>query len=86
MLFYNENGYLFKVLSDELAKNGFSSIRFDFMGSGMSDGYFKDMTFRTELKDAINIIEYAMEIKKEPRQHVPRFHIEILICHLRLHR
>lgn len=61
----NENGYLFKVLSDELAKNGFSSIRFDFMGSGMSDGYFKDMTFRTELNDAINIIEYAMEIKKD---------------------
>lgn len=61
----NENGYLFKVLSDELAANGFSSIRFDFMGSGMSDGYFKDMTFRTELNDAINIIEYAKEIKKD---------------------
>jgi pimeloyl-ACP methyl ester carboxylesterase len=61
----NENGYLFKVLSDELAKNGFSSLRYDFMGSGISDGYFKDMTFRTELKDAINIIEHAMEIKKD---------------------
>lgn len=69
----NENGYLFKFLSDELAKINVSSIRFDFMGSGMSDGYFKDMTFKTELSDARCIIEHVKKIKGDQPLYVLGF-------------
>ena len=60
----NENGYLFKKLSDELLKINISTLRFDFMGSGMSDGEFQDMTFLTECLDAKAILDYALTIKK----------------------
>lgn len=53
----NENGYFFKYLSWELANNGIASLRFDFMGSGDSDGYFKDFTLDTLLSDASCIID-----------------------------
>ena len=59
----NENGYFFKKLAVELAEHNISSIRCDFMGSGMSDGTFDEMTFSTELEDARSIIEYALSIK-----------------------
>lgn len=59
----NENGYLFKELSTILAEHGFSSLRFDFMGSGISDGRFSDMTFLTELSDARAILNYAKSLK-----------------------
>lgn len=58
----NENGYLFKYLSWELANLGIGSLRCDFMGSGDSDGYFKEMTFFTELNDARAIIEEAYKL------------------------
>ncbi len=61
----NENGYFFKQLAVDMASIGFESLRFDFMGSGMSDGTFKEMTFKTELDDARSIIDYALEIKKD---------------------
>ncbi len=57
----NENGYLFKKLTSELEKVNISTIRFDFMGSGMSDGEFKDMTFLTECEDAKAILNYCIK-------------------------
>ena len=57
----NENGFFFKKLASEFAKCGISSIRFDFMGNGMSDGELKDMTFKTECDDARAIIRYCLE-------------------------
>lgn len=61
----NENGYLFKQLSIELAQLGYASLRFDFMGSGDSDGTYEDMTFLTELEDARHIIEKALELNDQ---------------------
>lgn len=61
----NENGYLFKKLSLELSELGYASLRFDFMGSGDSDGTYEDMTFLTELEDARHMIEKALEINKQ---------------------
>ncbi len=58
----NENGYLFKELSTVLKENGYSSLRFDFMGSGISDGRFSEMTFLTELEDARNILKFAKSL------------------------
>lgn len=68
-----ENGYFFKKLSLELQKVGVSTLRFDFMGSGMSDGEFHEMTFSTELEDARSIIEYALSIKKDTPLYVLGF-------------
>lgn len=59
----NENGYLFKELATVLKEHGFSSLRFDFMGSGISDGRFEEMTFLTELDDARAILNYAKSLK-----------------------
>ena len=59
----NENGYLFKELSKVLKEHGFSSLRFDFMGSGISDGRFEEMTFLTELSDARAILNFAKTLK-----------------------
>ncbi|MBQ2892039.1 MAG: alpha/beta fold hydrolase [Bacilli bacterium] len=69
----NENGYFFKVLAEELAKVNVSSIRMDFMGSGMSDGHFDEMTFSTELEDARNILNHALEIKGDTPLYVLGF-------------
>ena len=57
----NENGYLFKQISLEIVKYGYASLRFDFMGSGDSDGEFKDMTFLTEIEDAKELLADLME-------------------------
>jgi len=58
----NENGFLFKTLSLELAECGFASLRFDFLGSGDSDGEFRDITFDSEVMDAEDIIRRAKEL------------------------
>lgn len=59
----NENGYLFKQIASSLKSHGYASLRFDFMGSGISDGEFKEMTFETEVNDAKAIIDYAKSLK-----------------------
>lgn len=59
----NEHGFMFKELAELMAKVNVSSLRFDFMGSGMSDGHFEEMTFFTELEDAKTIVDYAISIK-----------------------
>ncbi|HEY8803820.1 MAG TPA: alpha/beta hydrolase [Clostridium sp.] len=51
--------FIFVKLSRLLERVGIASIRFDFAGSGESDGDFIDMTMGTELKDANNILNYV---------------------------
>ena len=51
--------FTFVKLSRILADNGFASIRFDFAGSGESDGEFINMTLSGELEDAKKILEYV---------------------------
>ena len=58
----NENGYLFKQLTQTLTDNQIATLRYDFMGSGESDGNFEDFTFFTELEDAKHIIEEAFRL------------------------
>ncbi|MCR8844024.1 lysophospholipase [Paenibacillus sp. SC116] len=50
-----EANFMFKRLSDELAKWGYATIRFDFAGSGESDGEFVDMTVSTEVQDMLAV-------------------------------
>ncbi|AUS96698.1 alpha/beta hydrolase [Clostridium thermosuccinogenes] len=54
-----EPHFIFVKLSRLLESKGIASVRFDFGGSGESDGDFVDMTLSGELQDAINILDYA---------------------------
>ncbi len=54
-----ENRFIFARLSRSLEKAGISSIRFDFRGSGNSDGTFEDMTLSSEISDARVVVDYA---------------------------
>jgi uncharacterized protein len=54
-----EPHFIFVKLSRMLEKKGIASVRFDFSGSGESDGEFADMTISKELIDAKNILDYV---------------------------
>lgn len=49
----------FLKISRELEALGIASFRFDFLGSGESDGNFEDMTVLNELAEAETILEYV---------------------------
>lgn len=57
-----ESHFLFVKLSRALEKVGIASVRFDFYGSGESDGSFQEMTPDTEIKDGKAILEYMKSI------------------------
>ncbi|MBA5851503.1 alpha/beta hydrolase [Clostridium sp. cel8] len=54
-----EKHFIFVKLSRMLEKIGIGSVRFDFSGSGESDGEFVDMTILTELQEAKDILNYV---------------------------
>lgn len=51
---------LFVKLAEALAAAGFLALRFDFRGSGDSEGDFEDMTFLGEVSDAGRAIDYLL--------------------------
>ena len=50
---------IFVKLSRKLEKAGIASARFDYRGSGESDGDFIDMTVSGELADAKNVLDFV---------------------------
>lgn len=50
---------MFLKISRALEKEGIASFRFDFLGSGESDGDFEDMTVMSELRQAHTILDYV---------------------------
>lgn len=50
-------GYLFVKLSRALSKQGFSSLRFDFFGSGESSGSFHEMSIDTMISDVGAVVK-----------------------------
>ncbi|SNX54847.1 alpha/beta hydrolase [Thermoanaerobacterium sp. RBIITD] len=58
-----ESHFIFVKLSRKLEEADIGSVRFDFFGSGESDGDFSEMTFSGELEDARHIVEF---VKSEP--------------------
>lgn len=56
-------GFMFVRLSRILEEHNIASIRFDFAGSGESDGDFKAMTLSGEVQDALNIYEYLSSLE-----------------------
>lgn len=49
-------GYLFVKLSRALSEQGFSSLRFDFFGSGESSGTFQEMSIDTMISDLDHVV------------------------------
>lgn len=58
-----ESGRLFVTMARALAKEGFSALRFDFMGSGDSSGEFYEMSPNTEIRDLLAVIAWAKKKK-----------------------
>lgn len=53
---------IFLKLSRRLAAGGTAVLRFDFSGSGESDGDFEEMTFSSEVREAEAIMDYALSL------------------------
>lgn len=52
-----EAHFLFVKAARELCAAGFNVLRFDFRGSGESDGRFRDMTASREIEDALQALQ-----------------------------
>ena len=52
---------MFVKFSRILAQNGIASARFDFSGSGESDGEFCNMTFQKELEEARYLMDHMLQ-------------------------
>jgi len=55
----NEINFVHVELSRLLCQQGIGSVRFDFSGSGESDGRFEDVTVSREVEDALAILDYV---------------------------
>ena len=55
----NEINFVHVELARRLCEHGIASVRFDFAGSGSSDGLFQDMTVSNEVADARAILQYV---------------------------
>ncbi|KIL37207.1 hypothetical protein SD71_00235 [Cohnella kolymensis] len=54
--------FVFVELCRRLEKKGIASVRFDFSGSGESDGDFMGTTLTSQLSDASNILDYVRSL------------------------
>ncbi|HEX9654870.1 MAG TPA: alpha/beta fold hydrolase [bacterium] len=54
----SETHFIYTQLARDLAENGIVALRFDFAGSGDSQGEFADMTILSELEDAKAALEF----------------------------
>ncbi|MGI6566795.1 MAG: alpha/beta fold hydrolase [Firmicutes bacterium] len=52
---------IFVKMSRALAREGVAAVRFDFRGSGDSEGDFADMTVSGEIQDAIRVLDFLQE-------------------------
>src|SRR5690242_21961025 len=53
-----ESHWLFVKCSRALARSGIASLRFDFFGSGESEGEFREATLETEITDAEDAVRF----------------------------
>ena len=51
-----------------LARHGIASARFDFLGSGESDGEFQDMTLSGEIEDARAVLDHLARVRGVDRR------------------
>jgi pimeloyl-ACP methyl ester carboxylesterase len=65
-----EARFLFVSFSRLLARHGIASTRFDFMGSGESDGEFQDMTLSGEIADAGAVLDWLGRVRGVDRRRI----------------
>ena len=65
-----EPHFIFKRTADALCEQNIMSIRFDFFGSGNSDGAFEEMTLQTELNDLERIYNFALSLPYVSRSRI----------------
>lgn len=53
---------MFCKIADACVKKGIAAVKFDFAGSGESDGEFVDMSILSELLDASKIVQYVRSL------------------------
>jgi alpha/beta superfamily hydrolase len=58
----NEVNFVHTELSRELCALGIGSVRFDFVGSGESEGRFEDVTVSGEVEDGLAILDYVKKL------------------------
>ena len=58
----NEINFVHTELSRKLCDQGIGSVRFDFYGSGESDGTFDEITVSSEVQDGIEILKYVRSL------------------------
>lgn len=64
---------VYVALAQELAKRGFVSLRFDYRGSGDSEGDFKDVTLEGEVSDALKAIDFLANDDQVDRSRICLF-------------
>jgi len=65
-----EPSFIFVRLSRLLMANNIASVRFDFLGSGESDGDFEEMTFSSEIEDGFDILRFFSGRPEIDRQRI----------------
>jgi pimeloyl-ACP methyl ester carboxylesterase len=64
-----EDHCLFVKAGRDLCSNGISCLRFDFRGSGDSEGAFAEITAEGEISDAVRALEFARSLETaDPRR------------------
>lgn len=61
---------IFLKLCRILTEQGLAAIRFDFSGSGESDGDFVEMTFSTEVYEAEQILNYVQDLPTTDQERI----------------
>ncbi|MCM8821186.1 MAG: alpha/beta hydrolase [Candidatus Omnitrophica bacterium] len=59
----SESHFLFTKIARHLLSKGISTFRFDFMGSGDSEGKFEDMTLNTEIQNGKDAMDFVIAEK-----------------------
>lgn len=55
----SESARLFRIMAERIAGTGMGALMFDFMGHGLSDGDFTEMTPNTRIADLEAVLDYA---------------------------
>ncbi len=53
---------MYVEVARRLERHGIASVRFDFAGSGESDGDFVDMTISSEVSDGLAVLDYVKQL------------------------